>query len=63
MNVFAILPYFWLVALLAAIIATIVASLMGRPKRVKKSGAVEEASGVTEEPVLDFGDEVASMDK
>jgi hypothetical protein len=65
---YALLPYFWILFMVGLIGATITAAMMGRPKRAPKKApapAIEvEADPLAEsEPVLDFGDELAQMDK
>jgi hypothetical protein len=64
MSLYAILPYFWLLLMLAAIVAVIVAAVRGRPKKAKPTAAAEApASDSFAEPSLDFGDELAQMEK
>ena len=62
---FNVLPYFWLAFMAAVILLPTLSGLMNRPKRPPKSAAtVEEVNdGLPPEPSLDFGDELAQMDK
>jgi hypothetical protein len=63
MSLYAILPYFWLLLMLAAILSVIVAAVRGRPKKVKPKAVAETpAADSFGEPSLDFGDEVAQME-
>jgi hypothetical protein len=58
------MPYFWLALLVGSYLAAIVAAVMARPKRPKpaKGGAPNDLAAVAPEG-LDFGDELAQMDK
>jgi len=51
--------------MLAVVLFPTVIGLMGRPKRKPKSVAVAEGEpeGLQADPVLDFGDELAQMEK
>ena len=65
---YELLPYIWILFMVALVAAVITASVMGRPKKAPKKTAVEEAEAVSDplaesEPVLDFGDEMAQLDK
>ena len=65
---YALLPYFWILFIVGLIGATITAAMMGRPKRAPKKAPVPATDVVADplaesEPVLDFGDELAQMDK
>jgi hypothetical protein len=63
MTLYAILPYFWLLLMLAAILSVVVVAVRGRPKKVKSKAAAEApAADSFGEPSLDFGDEVAQME-
>lgn len=58
-----ILTYAWLAAMVIAVLATMVTAILARPKKPKGTTVAEEpaAAAIEEEPVLDFGDEVAQM--
>ena len=65
---YALLPYVWLLFMVGLVVATITAAMMGRPKKVRKKAPVTGAEAgldplAESEPVLDFGDELAQMDK
>ena len=65
---YALLPYIWILFMVVLVAAVFTASLMGRPKKAPKKGAVQEAEAVADplvesEPVLDFGDEMAQLEK
>ncbi len=65
---YELLPYIWILFMVALVAAVIAASVMERPKKAPKKTAVEEAETVSDplaesEPVLDFGDEMAQLDK
>ena len=65
---YELLPYIWILFMVALVAAVIAASVMGRPKKAPKKTAVEEAEAVSDplaesEPVLDFGDEMAQLEK
>lgn len=62
---FDLLPYFWMAFMLAVVLFPTVLGLMARPKRKPKSAAVSEGEpeGLPADPVLDFGDELAQMEK
>ncbi len=65
---YELLPYFWILFMVGLIGATITASMMGRPKRAPKKAPAAAIDVVADplaesEPVLDFGDELAQMDK
>ena len=64
MNIHILTPYFWLALLGGSYLAAIVVALMGRPKRPKvaKGNAPAELAIMAPEG-LDFGDELAQMDK
>lgn len=64
MNVHILTPYFWLALLVGSYVAAIVVPLMGRPKRPKAAkGAVANDLAATAPEGLDFGDELAQMEK
>jgi hypothetical protein len=65
---FAILPYLWMLFMVTCVISVIVAAIMGNSRKPSKSKAALEAApavdpleGASES--LDFGDELASMEK
>ena len=64
-----LLPYLWIVFMLGLVIATIVAAMLGRPKKPgknKSSGSAGDATdplGDMAAPSLDFDDEMAQMSK
>jgi uncharacterized membrane protein YgaE (UPF0421/DUF939 family) len=64
-----LLPYLWIVFMLGLVVATIVAAMLGRPKKAgksKSSSPAGEASDPLAEvaaPSLDFDDEMAQMNK
>ena len=65
---YELLPYIWILFMVGLVVATITAAMMGRPKRSPKKAAVPATEVVLDplaesEPVLDFGDELAQMDK
>ena len=65
---YALLPYLWILFMVVLFGAVVVASVMGRPKKVPKKTAVQEAEAVSDplaeaEPVLDFGDDMAQLEK
>ncbi len=65
---YELLPYIWILIMVGLIGATITAAMMGRPKRAPKKAptpAIDVAADplAESEPVLDFGDELAQMDK
>jgi hypothetical protein len=63
---YVLLPYFWMLFIASAVIATIVAALLGRPKRAPKAAATQpvgEESPNAAEPAMDFGDELAQMEQ
>ena len=65
---YALLPYVWVLLMVGMIVATIAAARLGRPKKAPKKASVIAAEAATDplaesEPVLDFGDELAQMDK
>lgn len=64
MNIHVLTPYFWLALLAGSYLAALVVALMGRPKRPKaaKGAAPAELSALAPEG-LDFGDELAQMEK
>lgn len=51
--------------MLTVVLLPTVSGLMGRPKRKPRSAAVSEGEpeGLQADPVLDFGDELAQMEK
>lgn len=65
---YELLPYIWILFMVGLIGATITVAMMGRPKKAPKKAPdpiIEVASDPLAEsdPVLDFGDELAQMDK
>lgn len=65
---YVLLPYLWILFMVGLFAAVVTASVMGRPKKAPKKTAVEETEAVSDplaesEPVLDFGDEMAQLDK
>ena len=65
---YALLPYVWILFLVGLVVATITAAMMGRPKKAPKKAPVTGGEATADplaesEPVLDFGDELAQMDK
>jgi hypothetical protein len=65
---FALLPYVVMLSMLGLVVATIVVAVMGRPKRAPKNSPMTVVQSEQEmmgdaEPVLDFGDELAQMEK
>ena len=65
---YAFLPYIWILFMVGLIGATITAAMMGRPKKARKKAPVQAAEVAPDplaesEPVHDFGDELAQMDK
>lgn len=62
-----LLPYLWILFMVVLVVATVVASLSGRPKKAPKkpvNTGTEPAVDPTSEsePILDFGDELAQME-
>ncbi len=65
---YELLPYIWILFMVGLVAAVITAYVMGRPKKAPKKTAVQEAEAVSDpmaesEPVLDFGDEMAQLNK
>ena len=65
---YALLPYLWILFMVVLFAAVVVASVMGRPKKAPKKTAVQEVEAVSDslaesEPVLDFGDDMAQLEK
>ena len=65
---YAMLPYVWILFMVGLVAAVITVSMMERPKKAPKKtpvqGAEPGADPLTEsEPILDFGDEMAQMEK
>jgi len=65
---YELLPYVVILFMVGLIAATITAAMMGRPKKAPKKavpkGAAPSPDSLEEsEPILDFGDELAQMDK
>jgi len=64
---YALLPYLWIVFMLGLVVATIVAAILGRPKKPQKktlpgsepSDPLRDVAGES----LDFDDEMAQMNK
>jgi hypothetical protein len=64
MNIHILTPYFWLALLGGSYLAAIVVALMGRPKRPKAAKGGASVGSATMAPEgLDFGDELAQMEK
>lgn len=65
---YALLPYIWILFMVSLVAAMITVLVMGRPKKAPKKTAVQEAEAVSDpteesEPILDFGDEMAQLEK
>ena len=65
---YALLPYIWILFMGGLVAAMITVFVRGRPKKAPKKTAVQEAEAVSDpteesEPVLDFGDEMAQLEK
>ena len=65
---YKLLPYLFILFMVILIASTVVASLRGRPKKAPKKKANPDTEPSADplaesEPVLDFGDELAQMDK
>ena len=65
---YALLPYVWVLFMVGLVVATVTIAMMGRPKKALKKAPVAGVEAATDplsesEPVLDFGDELAQMDK
>ncbi len=65
---YELLPYIWILFMVGLIGATITVAMMGRPKKAPKKAPVQAVEVAADplaesEPVLDFGDELAQMDK
>ncbi len=65
---YELLPYIWILFMVGLIGATITVAMMGRPKKAPKKAPdpiIDVAADPLAEsdPVLDFGDELAQMDK
>lgn len=64
MNIHVLTPYFWLALLAGSYLAALVVALMGRPKKPKAAKGAAAAELTTLAPEgLDFGDELAQMEK
>jgi hypothetical protein len=63
MNLFALLPYFWLALLGGSYIAAIVVSLMSRPKKAPTQAMAPTDPLAGQDQPLDFGDEVSQMQR
>ncbi len=65
---YALLPYVWVLFMVGLVVTTITIAMMGRPKKTPKKAPATGGEAVVDplaesEPVLDFGDELAQMDK
>jgi len=65
---YALLPYILVLFMVGLVAATITIAMMGRPKKAPKKKTVPGTEAAPDpltesEPVLDFGDELAQMDK
>lgn len=65
---YKLLPYVWILFMVVLVASTVVASLRGRPKKAPKKKPNPDMESTADplaesEPVLDFGDELAQMDK
>ena len=65
---YALLPYIWILFMVSLVAAVITVLVRERPKKAPKKTAVQEADAVSDpteesEPVLDFGDEMAQLEK
>ena len=65
---YKLLPYIWILFMVVLVASTVVASLRGRPKKAPKKKPNPDMEPTADplaesEPVLDFGDELAQMDK
>ena len=65
---FALLPYLWILFMIAAIVATFIASQKNRPKKAPKVKAATSAPSEGDplgdvEQVPDFGDELSQSAK
>jgi hypothetical protein len=64
-----LLPYLWILFMVSIVTATIVMAIRARPKKAPKTSVAGQAAsegdsfGAQAEPVLDFGDELAQMEK
>ena len=65
---YELLPYIWILFMVGLVAAVITVSVMERPKKAPKKSAAQEAEAASDplaesEPVLDFGDEMAQLEK
>jgi hypothetical protein len=66
---YTLLPYLWMLFMVAIIITTIVAAIRSRPKKAPKVAAADPIHTGTDplmdpeaEPAMDFGDELAAAE-
>jgi hypothetical protein len=63
---FTVISYLWLLFLLTVAIVPLVVGFLSRPKKKLSLSSEPQVDGLDEsapnEPVLDFGDELAQMD-
>ena len=65
---YALLPYVWILFMVGLVAAVITVSMMERPKKAAKKAPVQGSESGADplsesEPILDFGDEMAQMEK
>ena len=65
---YALLPYVWILFMVGLVAAVITVSVMERPKKAPKKTPVQGSEPGADplsasEPVLDFGDEMAQLEK
>ena len=65
---YALLPYVWILFIVGLVAAVITVSIMERPKKAPKKAPVQGSESGADplsesEPILDFGDEMAQIEK
>jgi hypothetical protein len=67
---YALFPYLWMLLMLAMIVATIVAAVLGKQKKPKRESNMPGLADEVIDPLsdtggnsLDFGDELTPLDK